>query len=1191
MYFKRLELFGFKSFAQKTKLQFEPGVTAIVGPNGCGKSNIADAIKWVLGEQSAKEMRGSRMEDVIFNGTSNKDPINMAEVSLVLSNKDKVLPIDYEEVIITRRLFRSGESQYLLNKMPMRLKDINDLLAGTGIGTSSYSIIEQGRIGLILSTKPEERRHLFEEASGITKYKVKKKEALRKLEHTETNLIRINDITSEVQRQIQSIERQARKAERYKRDFDVLKEMELNHSYFQYRNIMNELKAMDIENQDLKKREGEESSRYTVLTKDVQTCKRVIDDISGDLQKREKEIAETDAAIDKNIHTMRIDRERITELTTSSEHLKREVEVLRDKYEKKKKDLAGFEGKLASISSTKSDKEKTVQGCEQAVNLIIQEMESSQDQIKINKTKVMDIITSQTKTKNELIKLGAEIHNRKTRLRRLKIERENVSREKGESDNMIAQINQKFEGAKEQLAARKNSLSDLKEKLNTTEVSLKDMRQGLSEYKGTLEVFKSKRDMLSKLIERHEGFGESVKAIIEKCNEPGENIKVRLLADIISVASGFEQALESVLGNLTNAVLVDTREEVEQLVGFIKGKNIGKANFIILKDAVTRNYKNRGRIPRSSEPIRDFVKCTDEYKNILSWLLKDTYVVDTPNTADRLFAKFAHLRFVTKNGYLREGPRVFDGSVIDLDLSVLSRKEKINEIKDNILKTSFHIEEKRIEERNGIALLEEYKAKIEEGQRQVGEAELAFVNAETEKGTLVKNINRIDDEKSVLDTEIDEEENTIEILTKRGDQLNTALNKAEGENSFAQNLIINCEEAIKEKSALKESTLLKIADLKGELASIQISYDNILSNHDMRKEECTEIEQDIEGKKHRIQGSLQRIEELSNEILQIEAETHVLKENKRYLDEKREDLINKKRGEIEVFNGKEASLHEQETVIENLRNNIRDLDVKLTKIDFRKTSLVDRISQIYKEDLEGLNIQIEDDANWEDIKERIAELKQKLDKMGPVNLVAIEEHRELEERYSFLTRQKDDLAAAKESLHKAIIKINATTKKLFSETFQKVQAEFRNYFRMLFGGGQAEVYLLDERDVLESGIEIVVRPPGKKLQNILLLSGGEKALTAIALLFSIFKVNPSPFCILDEIDAPLDESNINRFTRVLQEFLKMSQFIIITHNKKTIQMADILYGITMAERGVSKIVSVKFAGYSESDKRKEEVYV
>ncbi|MFH1791433.1 MAG: chromosome segregation protein SMC [Candidatus Omnitrophota bacterium] len=1191
MYFKRLELFGFKSFAEKTKLKFEPGVTAVVGPNGCGKSNISDSIKWVLGEQSAKELRGSRMEDVIFNGTSNKEPINMAEVSLVLSNKDKKLPIDYEEVVITRRLFRSGESHYLLNKMPVRLKDINDLLAGTGIGQSSYSIIEQGRIGLVLSSKPEERRYIFEEASGITKYKAKKKEALKKLEHTETNLIRINDILTEVQRQIQSIERQARKAEKYKKDFEVCKDLELKFSLFQYRNITNEMKTMEIEGQDLKKREDEKAAQYGELAREAQGSRQLIDRVNEDLQKAMSEFSETEAAIDKNSHSSELNRERIGELKALAEKLKEDIKFLEEKLRRKKEDLGEYRNRLSVITVSRNEKEEALKGHEERIGGLVREIGACQEDVKKNKVRIMDVLTTQTKAKNELIKIGAEIQNRRIRLGRLRTEMDNVSREKTEYDTVMGAINGRFSQAEQDVNSKKDGLSLIKSRVEATDGLIKEIQESVSEYTSQIEVLKSKKSMLEELTEKYEGFAKSVKAVVEKAGNPDVGINARPVADIISVEPGFEQAVESVLGDLTSAVIVDSREDAAILIRHMKEQKVGRADFFIMRDAAdsipaAATEGNPGLLPMAG-----IVRCPDEYAPVVRHLLRDAYLVESVDAADRFFREYRNGKFVTRDGYLRQGPRVFDGVVVEADISVLGRKEKINDIGKKVDELSVFAEEAVLRRGEQEALLREYRARQALSEEDLRRAEISLANIESEKDAVAKNMKRIDDEYVVLESEILEEQTEIDSMVKRGEELNSELNAAEEEALAVQDLMTGLEAAIKEKSGSKESLLLCIADLKGELSSIRISYDNVESNLKLREEECLEVERDADDKRQAAGQAERRAEELSNDITQFEAEREALLANRKHLEALRAELVNEKTRAQEEYGLKERVMRECESELERLRNDIRDMDVRMTEVRYRRTALVDRISQSYKEDIGTINMEIDENTNWEELKENVEELKIRLEKMGPVNLVAIEEHKELEERYTFLLRQRDDLVKAKDDLHKAILKINATTKKLFIETFQKVQVEFRNYFRMLFGGGQAEIFLLDDRDVLESGIEIVVRPPGKKLQNILLLSGGEKALTAIALMFAIFKVNPSPFCVLDEIDAPLDEININRFTRVLQEFLKISQFIIITHNKKTIQMADVLYGITMAERGVSKIVSVRFSENADANKDTEEVLV
>ncbi|MDD4202847.1 MAG: chromosome segregation protein SMC [Candidatus Omnitrophica bacterium] len=1188
MYFKRLEVFGFKSFAEKTKLKFEPGVTAIVGPNGCGKSNIADAIKWVLGEQSAKELRGARMEDVIFNGTANSEPINVAEVSIVLDNTDKLLPIDFDEVIITRKLFRSGESQYFLNKNIVRLKDINELLAGTGMGTSSYSMIEQGKIGLICSSKPEERRNLFEEASGITKYKVKKKEALRKLEHTEQNLLRINDIVSEVERQIKSIERQARKAEKYKVDFDVLKDLDLKHASFVYKNILSQTRTLSIEEQDLKRSEEETSMKHLQLKDQVDEAKKAIDKVNERIQELRTKISETESAIDKNGYTMNMDRERIAELLISAETAASEIEYLKKKNEAKLKDMEQFEERVSIIEKQKEEKTFSLTILEKNASDIVLEIDNFQNRIKQSKSEVMNIVDLQTKTKNELIKIGADLQARRARLSRLRNEQDEVEKEQNVFDTKMHDISQKHEIARKQVNENKEKLNGLRTALEGLLKALSDLRYEISVKRGAIDVLRSKRDMLAELAQKHEGFGTAVKAIIEKCQSDPTNIEPRLLADVISVDTGYEQAVESFLGSLKNAVIVDRKEDADFLIDFLRQENIGRVNFLILGEVPLMDVSSDDIDDCSS--ILKHVKSPEQYVKLLKYIFRDTYICENAFVADKMFEKFNDRSFVTKNSYLRQGPRIFDGAVIEADFSVIGRKEKVKELENTINEMGLAVERMLASEIEKEAETREYKEKIDISDNELRQTERVFANAESERQALLDNMKRIDDEKQVISSEVFEEKSGIEELTKRGEDLNVQLNEVEQQHNSMQSLILSSEQDIKEKVSQKEATLLQMAEIRGALASIQIRYDNMNENLNLRKEECREIQQNVKEKEELINTAQKRSEELSDEILQLEADKHALSESLKQINSERDDAIIQKNNEILSYNEKEKILTSYEQNIQKFKDNIRDVSIKEKELSYKKEAIIERIQQRYKEDIANLQVEIDDSTDWDQVKEQIQQLEEKLERMGTVNLIAIEEHRELEERFSFLSRQRDDLVNAKESLLKAIQKINATTKKLFIETFEKVRDEFKNYFRMLFGGGQAEIFLMDEKDVLECGIEIVVRPPGKKLQNIMLLSGGEKALTAIALMFAIFKINPSPFCVLDEIDAPLDEINVDRFSNVLQEFLKISQFIIITHNKKTMQMVDALYGVTMPQRGISRIVSVKLSE-AKTDKELDEVLV
>ncbi len=1170
MYFKRLEMVGFKSFASKTKLNFEPGVTAIVGPNGCGKSNVSDAMKWVLGEQSAKELRGSRMEDVIFNGTSTKEPINMAEVSLVLSNEDKSLPIDFEEVIITRRLFRSGESEYLLNKMPVRLKDINELLAGTGLGTSSYSIIEQGKIGQILSSKAEERRHIFEEASGITKYKIKKKEALRKLEHTENNLLRINDIIQEVERQIKSIERQARKAEKYKQEFAVLKENELKLSSFDYKNISSELKTIELEDKDLNKREEELSHSTALLEEELKDIRRQVEAVFGETQECEKEIMSVSSSLEMNIHTESVNKERIAELENMAVDLEKEIEILSEKSSNRLNEIGVKRQKLESVQEEKGTKEEALSSYREKVASLSKTLEENIGKAKQEKNKAVDCISSQTKYKNELIKLGADIQNKKFRLRRLRIEKDNISQESGKMLTEKSEIEKAFE-------EKRHAVNGITEKKNKLTSEINDLRTMLSKTSELInksinekDASRSELEILKDLVSRNEGFSSGVKTIKDAKPE------IKSLCEIITVRQKYSKAVEAVLGEMQQALVVNNYEEALGCTRDIPRNQSARTVFLLLNEIPAVVQEKEQLSDKGCSFISEAVKTDEKYRDLVNHVFKNIIIARDRQSVDRLYSEDNSRHYVSPDGYLRGHITLISKTGTAEAASLINRKERIQELEGRISILEASVEKEsasKVQIENSISDIDK---NIELVEADLKTEEKDAFNIGAKKDALTDEIKKVEDESYIVTSEIDELDNDLGGLVKKGEELNEVLNKAEDEISLSHSIIANCESAQKELSQQREHALMEVTKLTAQVGAINSTWQSMQDNLDAQQRESDELKKDIESKQYQLVSSKEKVESLKYDIKNLFESRSGMEEKKKTLDESRNELITKKNIKSAKLNEAEGLFIERKEELEQMKNSKRDTTIKISDVSHKKSSLIEKILQLYKVHLDEVNVEYDEGTDWSEVKEAIEQMKEKIEKMGPVNLVAIEEHKELEDRYSFLVRQREDLVNAKDSLHKAIVKINATTKKLFLETFQKVQLEFKNYYRMLFGGGHAELFLLDEKDILESGVEIVVRPPGKKLQNILLLSGGEKALTAIALLFAIFKVNPSPFCILDEIDAPLDETNIDRFTRVLQEFVKISQFILITHSKKTMQMADIIFGITMAQKGVSRIVSVKF---------------
>jgi len=1197
MYFKQLEIVGFKSFPNKTKLKFEPGVTAVVGPNGCGKSNIADAIKWVLGEQAPKSLRGSSMEDVIFNGTASIEPINVAEVSLTLSNEKRLLPIDYNEVTITRRLHRSGESEYLLNKTNVRLKDISTLLMGTGMGTSSYSIIEQGKIDLILSSRPEERRYIFEEASGITKYKSKKREAMRKLEHTENNLVRINDIITEVRRQINSVERHAKKAERYKTHFEEMKELDLKQSAYELGNISKELQenvkhleTITTEESTLRS-ELEEAS--TLITRYREELDSVILGMTNAQEKRTEAVIH----VDRCEHKVTLNTERISDLKNIKENSQGELNNLKEKIESQETEIDKTKSRFEELVNTKEEKEKTLSQKEETVENLSHHTEALQREIKKAKNSTVDLLAFQTKTKNELIKLGADLQNRRSRVRRLQTEKENVEKEKDNVKSQLDTVAGELNICQKRVEEKKNSLGQLKNDFGLSEQELEDIKNEILKNVNDANALKSKAEVLREMIRNFEGFDKGVKAIMEAVKSGVLNGIIGTVADMLAPETGYEWALEAILDKKAQAIVVKDKEALKEAIGFLGQK--GSAHFIVLDDiAYGANYnRNRAFMQKNQMPeLSSLVKTDPNFTYLAQYLLDDIYVAENQEAAEEVLKRCRNnIKIVTKDGFFIEKGHVFGGVASDESTSsIIGREKKLDEILDRENKLRRAADELRMREQEKRKSLEVIKEEILSKEEVLKKDEIELANILSRKESVEGSLTKIEDEVSIVQLEISEVDELIHEVSLRGDDLNKQLNEKENEYSKMQEFITTSQNEIQEKTKVKNDTIFEISEIKSEISFLINTENQEARNLDKDLKTFEEIKAQYDQKDNDARNCDEKIKSLEEEKEKLLSEIEIKKKEEADLTSKLNEIQENKKTISQELREKEVVMRKKEKTAQNLKDHIRNYEIKNRENELRLVNIKDRVREAYKLDIATTEIQIPEDVNWEDIKNQIEVLKIKLDKIGPVNLVAIDEHKELEERFSFLTQQQEDLLRAKESLHKAIIKINRTTKQLFIEAFQKIQVEFKDYFRMLFGGGHAELLLVDESDVLESGIEIVVRPPGKKLQNLLLLSGGEKALTAIALLFAIFKVKPSPFCILDEVDAPLDESNIGRFTRILQEFLKTSQFIVITHNKRTMQMADVLYGITMQNKGVSKIVSVKFADNEKEPppaKAKEEVLV
>lgn len=1072
MYFKRLELIGFKSFCDKTRLDFEPGVTAVVGPNGCGKSNVFDSIRWVLGEQSAKSLRGSDMQDVIFNGTDTKDALGMAEVSLTFDNSNQFFSVDNPEVMITRRLFRSGESEYLINKTPARLKDIMDLLLGTGIGAESYSIVAQGKIDMLLSSRPEDRRMVFDEASGITKYKAQKRETLRRLEDTEQNLLRVNDIITEVKRQISSLERQANKARKYKEVFEALKNKETSLAIIEKEKISLQKDEIALELAQLK---NQESDLALVLREEeakVSIRQDELRNLENQMMAIKNQILGLENSLVRNQEHIAFNQKRIEELDENKKYLEAQIMQLGEKLISDEEKLNKVREEYSGIKNQIDEKTTLLNDKEAYLATLVLSIKLSLDKIAESKKSILDLVARIAAAKNEIADLASKQQVFSARSKRLDIEKAKVYEEKSIAEESLKSITTEVNTVKTAVEESVGKIGCVKENLQVQDTELKNITVGIIELEKQILGLQSHKEFLEKLKTKYDDIGECMNAVIYLDKLPTETL------------SG-----------------------------------------LVIK-------------------IKDHVSLSDE---------------------DRAYLQPANFKL--------------SGEAKPIELDTLKIEEKINILNQNVelRKNQKSAKEAAIEElRKGIVILEQ----------ELRNQEILLANKETSRQTIAEQFDKIKEEEDVIGLEIQDLQRELVVVEQNNALAQTRLCELNKEHMEAESRIVQEEHSISHNSKVREEAVVVITKVKTELdaftkrlVSDEVTLKILESSFNQDRDSLLNVEKQIQDCDAKKTGLFDEIRECEERIIQ---DTKNIEDQKGLLCASEE----KYRKISEDAAAALKKMEEDRVSLDEIKNKLYRLQMQEKDVEYKLSRIKERMLAAYKFDLEAAGALLEP-VDSQLLSQEIERLKEKVDSYGSVNLVAIEEYDELKKRYDFLLQQQTDLTSAKDALHQAMLKINRTTKEMFLDTFEKVKVEFRNYFRLLFNGGDAQVFLVDEQDPLESGIEIICRPPGKKLQNVLLLSGGEKTMSAIALIFAIFKVKPSPFCILDEIDAALDEANVDRFARILQEFSVQSQFIVITHNKRTIANADVMYGITMEQSGISKIVSVKFANRAAAEKKSE----
>lgn len=1178
MRLKKVEISGFKSFLDKTKLVFQPGITAIVGPNGCGKSNIVDAILWAMGEQSAKTLRGCAMEDVIFSGSEAREPVGMAEVNLVFDISDGG-PVQFagaSEMMITRRLYRNGESEYLINKTQCRLKDILELFMDTGVGTKAYSIIPQGKIDQIVNAKPEELRTFLEEAAGISKYKARKKAAQRKLEATQENLTRLNDIIAELERQLTSLERQAKKAQRYKEYKAEMRDLELGIASQTLFALQSELEAKELALRNLQEKE-------TTLANNIESEEARLESDKLKRVTAEKELQEL---TEKHFHL----QARINEVENAIELKKATVISIQEQRKRAEEDINRLSAQVDAL-------EVQIKELGASLDSLAMEVASSDADLEVRNrllAESRDRLDSLKASQNEMVKqhsaLSAALEGSRQALKERLERLEDFEARLGEKKLAKTLLLQELDALKQTSFDFSRSLDDLvrardelKAELNANIERLKELKSEREEKENRLNQLKetfnrqcSRFDSLKELEANMEGYEQGVRSIMLQ-KEQREGI-YGLVADIFHPAPEYEKALEAVLGPRLQYIIVQSHENGMEAIDYLKTHASGRGSFVPL------TVKTREPVPLPPQyadkivgEMMELVDYAPEYSHIVKYLIGDAVVVKDLKMAIDLWRSNGHQKtLVTLEGEVVDPVGIISGGE-DGGAGILEKRREMRELEQQIASLKSDIELAEGDCRNIEEKIKEAETQIEEHKSGCHEHEMQILRHEKELERYRHESQRI---KRSLEDLTNEEAQLVregEKTARRIEELKDDILSKESALRDLGELISKGAETIRileEEIQLQQKTL---SDLRVDHASATEKLEALENN---LRSAISQKEQVIETRKARmtdIARGAEDIRMLTDEIAKLEEELKTKYERASVMEKE----IAEKRDAYErdgaLLSEIENRLKESRRALNDLRDQISALNLACNELSLKIENLVSNIDEKYEVDLFEVcsNYRVEN-YPIEENRERVQRLKELIARMGEVNLTAITEHEEIKQRYDFLTTQRQDILNSIEDLNKAIQKINRTCRERFKETFEAVNENFKVLFPRLFKGGRAYLEMEENDDILEAGVSIIAQPPGKKLQNMTLLSGGEKAMTAVALIFSLFMVKPTPFCLLDEVDSPLDDANIDRFNDIIREMSKTSQFVIITHNRRTMELADTLYGVTMQQKGVSKLISVKF---------------
>ena len=1179
MYLKRLELQGFKSFADKTVLEFMPGITSVIGPNGSGKSNISDAIRWVLGEQSMKSLRGAKSNDIIFAGTQNRKSLGFAEASLVFDNEDGTLPIEYAEVTVTRKIYRSGETGYYINKVPCRLKDILELFMDTGIGKDGYSIIGQGKIDEILSNKSEDRRHIFEEAAGIVKYRTRKAESEKKLEHTKLNLLRINDILTEIESNIEPLQQQAEKAKKYLNLKEELKSIEIGlfvYNIEKYKQTLEEIiNDEDIMKSTCNQEEGK-LERIKALKEELKTQ---IDEITEKIESMQNIGFESQKEIEQLNSNISVCNTRIENNKENKTRFEKEIEEIKTKITSLEEEIKQKQAKKDNLKENRKKFEKELEEKQAELDKLTSKLSEKEKEIEEHKKKVEENTDKRYELQADISTQNANSESLEKRKQQIKQEITTNISELDAARLRKDDISKGFYEAESKRNSIVSSLEKIEKQKEEASTKIKEYDTNINNLYSEMRIKDSRRKFLVETEKEKEGYIKSVNLLLNDC----ENIKDLgkgmhgVLANIISVPKEYETAIEMCLGASLQNVVTETEEDAKRLIEHLRKNNLGRASFLPItsvKGKKLENFKSKekGIIGVAS----DLVQFNKKYEQIILNLLGRTVIVDNMETAIKVAKQNNYsFRIITIEGDLiNPSGAITGGSVAKKTVNILGRGREIESLEKEIKKIKQKIEKLEKEKEEYVNSQEDLLEEVSSLEKALQEIDITYATEKQKVVAINENIERIEKRLSKLKEEtanIDKQMLEIEETKKTNEEQISTINE---ENEKLTNIINEFAELNKDDQKYIDDLNFDITNLKISVSSFdesETSIDEIsnMINNDIennkksmenKEKQINQIEEDNKELEKNIEETKQKIEEVKKQVQTSGQTINNLKEER---TQKNEKLANK-----------ETELNDQFKIIEDLKSQMAKMEAKKSKTEEDLNAVINKLWEEYELTPNTIKEYKKPD-NIALTQKKVNNLRADIRDLGSVNVDSIEEYKTLKERYDFMCEQRLDLENTMSKLRKMIQEMTEVMKEQFKTQFEIINKNFGEVFRELFGGGKAELTLADEENILECGIDITVQPPGKKLQNMMLLSGGEKAFTAIALLFAILKINPAPFCVLDEIEAALDDVNVFRYAEYLKKFSKDTQFLVITHRKGTMEAADTVYGITMEENGISKLLSMK----------------